>query len=460
MLKRGDKVLIAVSGGQDSVALLHFLLQLRNNFNLSLHIFHLDHMLRGDASKKDAQFVEALAKKESLPSTILSFDVPSYVTEKNLSVEDGAREVRYMLFKKVADEIGVDKIALGHTADDQTETFLMRLLRGSGLKGLSAIPPVRDIFVRPLIEISRKEIEEYCKAQGIKFRVDASNFDLTYLRNKVRYDLIPYLEKYNPNLRETTLQTIEVISDDEQFLDETASREFNRLSLIENGLIRFSLKDLKSLPLAIRRRVLRIGLKVLKGDLEAVEFKHIKDILLDAEKMPKFRRDIPGHLSIIREYNELVLVRRGLLERKKYVEVILDEPGKIEVPELNIKLEMNVIEKKEDLFIRQHISKKESRLAERGGVLVDCLDADKARFPINIRSRLPGDKFYPLGLKGEKKLQDYFVDAKLPERLRDYVPIVVSGGEIVWVVGHRIDDRFKVTKKTQRILKIRARFKK
>ncbi|MDO8885913.1 tRNA lysidine(34) synthetase TilS [Candidatus Oleimmundimicrobium sp.] len=459
MLEFGDKVLVAVSGGQDSVASIYLLLQIRNFFNLDLHVFHLDHMLRGDISKEDAQFVKALAEKEGLPSTILSFDVPLYAAEKNLSVEEGAREARYMLFKKVANEIGANKVALGHTVDDQVETFLMCLLRGSGLKGLRAIPPVRDIFIRPLIEISRRETEEYCRAQGIEFKVDASNFEFTYLRNKIRHNLIPYLEEYNPNLKETILRTIEVVGDDERFLDEIASKEFNRVSVIKEGLIKFSLDDLKALSVAIRRRVLRMGIEILKGDLKGVEFKHIKDLLLDAEKMSKLRRDIPGQIAIIKEYNNIILIRRDLLEKRGHFEVILSGPGKIEIPELNIEFEVCITEVKGDLSSEKGILKDKFCLTKGEANLVANLDADKVHFPIQVRNHLPGDKFFPLGLKGEKKLQDYFVDVKLPERLRDKVPIILSEGEIIWVVGHRIDDRFKVTKETQRILNIKSQFK-
>jgi len=457
MLKSGDKVLVAVSGGQDSVLLFNFFIRLKDIFNLNLHIFHLNHMLRKDDSRKDAVFVRELADKENLPSTVLSYDVPAYIAEKNLSTEEGAREVRYMLLKKVAKDIDADKVALGHTADDQVETFLMRLLRGSGFKGLSAIPPVRDMFIRPLIEVSRKEIEEHCKAHEIKYRVDTSNFDRAYLRNKIRHDLIPYLENYNPNFKETILQTVEIVSDNERYLEKVAEKEFKRISIIEDGLIKFPLEDLKALSLAVRRRILRTGVEVLKGDIKGVEFKHLKDLLLDVERMPKFRRELPGNLVIIKEYGNLVLIKRDLLKRGERVEIVLNVPGRIEISELNVELKVSIIELKEDVFENNRFLKNKPGKTTN---LIAYLDADKVLFPVRVRNRLPGDSFFPLGLKGSKKLQDYLVDAKLPERLRDFVPIVTSKDEIVWVVGHRIDDRFKVTDKTQRALKIEVQFKK
>ncbi|HDP69732.1 MAG TPA: tRNA lysidine(34) synthetase TilS [Actinobacteria bacterium] len=459
MFESGDKVLVAVSGGQDSVLLLHFLIQLKDVFDLSLHIFHLNHMLRGDDSYKDAVFVRDLAEKENLSSTILSYNVPDYIAKKNLSTEEGARKVRYMLLEKVAKDINADKVALGHTADDQVETFLMRILRGSGLKGLSAIPPVRGVFVRPLIEITRKEIESYCKSEGIDFRVDISNFDSTYLRNRVRRDLIPVLEQYNPDLRDTIFQTIRVVSDDNQYLDEIASKEFYSVSAIKNDLISFSLKKLKALPVAVKRRVLRKGIEILKGNLEGIEFKHLKDLLLDAEKMPKFRRDIPGNLAIIREYDNLILIRRNLLEKKKRVEVTLDGLGRIEIPELKVELKASIMKLEGDNFAGERFLKNKFLPSSKIN-LVAYFDADKIDFPISICNRSRGGRFYPLGLEGEKKLQDFFVDVKLPERLRDSVPIVTSfDGEIIWVVGYRIDDRFKVDCKTQRVLEIKAKFK-
>ncbi|MCK4778170.1 MAG: tRNA lysidine(34) synthetase TilS, partial [Actinomycetia bacterium] len=212
MLKKNDKVLVAVSGGPDSVALLNILLTLKTKYNLSLHVFHLDHMIRKEKSRKDAIFVKKLTDRLKLPRTILSFNVPVFSKELGYSLEEAGRKVRYKLYEKVSAQIKADKIALGHQADDQIETFLMRMIRGTGLEGLSGIPPRRgEKIIRPLIETSRDEIESYCFQKNIKFRTDETNLEGSNLRSKIRYYLLPYLLAYNRQFRKNILNLINIV---------------------------------------------------------------------------------------------------------------------------------------------------------------------------------------------------------------------------------------------------------
>ncbi|OGW14579.1 MAG: tRNA lysidine(34) synthetase TilS, partial [Nitrospirae bacterium GWA2_42_11] len=204
MLRYGDSVVVGVSGGPDSVCLLYILNELKEDYNLSLHIAHLHHGFRGSEADEDVRFVQSLSKSLGVPAHIDHIDVPSYIKKTKLSKQAGAREVRYRFFNRLADDIGADKIALGHTADDQAETFLMRLLKGSGLHGLTGISPVRDRIIRPLIDISSDEIKGYLSERDIRYRIDSSNLSPVYLRNKIRLELIPYLAKeYNPNIMDT-----------------------------------------------------------------------------------------------------------------------------------------------------------------------------------------------------------------------------------------------------------------
>lgn len=454
MLAPGDRVLVAVSGGPDSVALLHVLFDLRETLDLELHVFHLNHMMRGKASERDALFVKELADELGLPCTIRSFDVPAYIDERGLSPEEGAREVRYMLLDEVAEEVGASKIALGHQANDQVETFIMRILRGAGMEGLGGIPPVRNRYIRPLIEVGREEIEAYCREERIEFRVDASNLNLSYLRNRVRHRLIPALQEYSPGFRENALKTIEILAADQVFLEEVTEEEFTRIAVTEEKLVKLTRSALLKLPLAIRRRVIREGIRFVKGDLTGIEFKHIEAIS-DYVTLGKgkLQVDLPHGLVAFSEYGAIIVAQKKKLKSPAVGGVLLDIPGATEVRELGVK------------FIADLGSARDFKPSEEKEVAY--LDADELRAPLQgrrpprvetlkIRTRLPGDSFRPLGMKGSRKLQDFFVDEKVPRRRRDRVPILEMNGQIVWVVGYRIDDRFKVTDETRKVLRLKV----
>ncbi len=443
MLAPGDRVLVAVSGGPDSVALLHVLLDLREALGLELHVFHLNHMMRGKASERDALFVKKLADELGLPCTIRSFDVPAYIEERGLSPQEGAREVRYMLLDEVAEEVGASKIALGHQADDQVETFIMRILRGAGMEGLGGIPPARGKYIRPLIEVGREEIEAYCRGKGIEFRVDASNLNLSYLRNRVRHRLIPAFQEYSPAFKENVLKTIEVLVADQAFLEEVTEEEFARIAVTEEKLVKLARSTLLKMPLAIQRRVIREGIRLVKGDLTGIEFKHIETVSdYVASGKGKLQIDLPHGLVVFSEYGTIIVAQKEKLKSPAIGGIPLDIPGTTEVRELGVR------------FTADLGSARDFRPSE--GKEVAYLDADELKAPLKVRTRLPGDSFRPLGMKGSRKLQDFFVDEKVPRRERDRVPILETNGQIVWVVRYRIDDRFKVTEKTRKVLKLRV----
>jgi len=446
MLKKGDKVLVSVSGGPDSVALLHILAALRDELGLKLHVFHLNHMMRKE-SEEDALFVRELAERFDFPSTILSFDVPAYMREEHLSPEEAAREVRYGLLEKVGQEIKANRIALGHHADDQVETFLMRLLRGSGPEGLRGMPPVRGKYIRLLIESTRGQIREYCGEKGIEFRLDISNLGISYLRNKVRHQLIPALERYNPNFKGVILKTMEILSEEQDLLDELAEEKFNEVAVIEEDFprrvsgVKLSCKAIQKLPLAIQRRVLRRGIQLVKGNLRGIEFKHLEEILgYVSGKLPHLQMDLPGGFVTLSEYDTLIITFKERLETPKVPRILLNIPGITDIPSLGIRIRAEFKDAKSERIL------KEDKKA--------YLDADKLKLPLILRTRVPGDSFRPLGMEGEKKLQDFFVDEKVPRRLRDRIPILQGKDHILWVIGYRIDDRAKVDRGTKTILKL------
>ncbi|MDI6800098.1 MAG: tRNA lysidine(34) synthetase TilS [Actinomycetota bacterium] len=452
MILPGDLVMVAVSGGVDSVVLLNILLELKADLGIELCLFHLDHMLRGEESKADAKFVQDLAKGKGLAIETCEFDVAAFAKERGLSIEEAAREVRYNFMTKAAQKMGAQKVALGHSADDRVETFFINLIRGSGLKGLSSIGPKRGIFIRPLIEILRRDIEAYAKERGLRFRLDLSNLDQTFLRNRVRAELIPLLETYNPNLKEVILGNIEVIMGDEALLSELAKIEFERLAVLSEGMAALPFAAAKELKKPIRSRVIRLAVELVKGDLKAIEKDHIEGMFDLKEGI--LRRDLPWGVVIMKEGENLIIIEKGLLAPAEKVEFELKAEDGALATGLDFEFKSSIIEFAKGSLSLLAVAREESKA--KSEIPLAHLDADLLEKSLVIRNWRFGDRFRPLNMAGFKKLSDFFVDIKLARRLRDRVPIVTSGGEIIWVVGLRLDDRFKITDNTKRMLRIEA----
>ena len=281
MLSFNDRVLIGVSGGPDSVTLLNVLLSLKKRYNLSFFIAHLDHMLRGEESDEDANFVKNLAKELGLPCEVKSRNLTEIAQKEHLTLEEAARKYRYKFYLETTKKFKANKIALGHNADDQVETILMRFLRGTGLEGLMGIPPVRGKIIRPLIECSREEIEEYCKENKIEYRVDSSNKEIVYFRNKIRLELLPLLSQgYNKNIKDITLRLRNIISEVSAYLKQETELFFKEVARRENPeTVIIDLKKFTSLPLALKRRIIRKSIEVVKGNLYSISFRHNNEIL-------------------------------------------------------------------------------------------------------------------------------------------------------------------------------------
>jgi len=283
MLEKYDGVLVGVSGGPDSVTLLHVLSGLKKEYALNIVIAHLDHKFRGDESVLDRKFCEDLAGKYNFEIAWDEIDVPKIAEEKGISPEEAARFERYDFFKRVAKEKLISKIAIGHTRDDQAETVLMRIIRGAGMKGLGGISPVKDIhgykIIRPLIEASRKEVEDFIAENDLKFRKDSSNEKTVFTRNKVRLELIPLLEKdFNPNIKEVLANMAENLQIEDEFLAKYGNRKFKSMSKVRQEEISIDMKKFKKQPEAVRKRILRAALKELKGDLRRFTYQHWKEM--------------------------------------------------------------------------------------------------------------------------------------------------------------------------------------
>ncbi len=313
MLQKHDRILAGVSGGPDSITLLHVLNSLKKEYSLNIVIAHLDHKFRGEESAADRKFCEGLAKKYNLEIMWEEIDVPGIAKEKGISPEEAARLARYDFFKRAAKEKNIDKIAVGHTRDDQAETVLMRIIRGAGMKGLGGISPVKEMMgnkiIRPLIEVSRKDVEDFIAEACLRFKKDSSNEKTIFTRNKIRLELIPLLEKdFNPNIKEVLSNMAENLQVENEFLSRYAKRKFKSVSKIKQEEIFIDLKKFKKLPEAVRKRVLRASLEELKGDLRRLTYQHWKEMeeLIDSRPVNSIV-DLPAGISITKDRANIIL---------------------------------------------------------------------------------------------------------------------------------------------------------
>lgn len=437
LLTKRDKVIVALSGGPDSVCLLHILMELAPVYNLSLHIAHVNYQLRGEESLVDEAFVKGMAESLGIPITIKRAEITG---KGRGNIQEIAREIRYNFLKGLAEEIGFDKIALGHTADDQAETFLIRMLRGSGTSGLAGIPLVREgRFIRPLLFISRNGVLDYLREKGIPFREDSTNIKPIYLRNKIRNALIPVLAKeFNKNIVETLSREAEILRTDEEFLKKYVEDLFPE-TIIEKKEreIGLSIPSLEKLHPALKRRIIRRCLEIIKGDLRGISFTHIEDVidrLLTGETGRRI--SLPKGIVLEKNYNTLSI----LIEKKEgtVIPIFVKIPGETLAEPFGIRLKAEIVE--------GPITTTDKRDSI-------AFDLDKIHGDLFLRKRERGDYFYPRGMGGKKKkLKEFFIDIKLPRRERDMSPILATSEGIVWVIGHRTDDRYKVTEETKKIL--------
>jgi len=442
MISEGDSVIVAVSGGPDSVCLLHILHELKDELHIHLVAAHFDHGLRPDEDETETAFVRRLAESLKLPFETAKGHL--LAKKARGSREEVARNARYAFLERVRRKHKAQKIALGHNLNDQAETVLMRLLRGSGTSGLTGIPPCRgNNIIRPLIEIKRPEIENYLKSKQLASVTDSSNLKTDYLRNKIRLELMPLLEGQQPQLAHLLAQTAEILRDEDAYLDRITEAWFNRnVEQSPHHAFKIPIASFLSLPVALRRRVIRNVIGKVKKDLRRISWDHMEAIhrLVQAEK-PQAALSLPGRLTVKRTYDHLIFsasVKRKALR----FDYTLDGSGTYDLKEIGRNLSIEEIRYKKGLRLR-------------GSAWTAFLDAEKLRFPLTLRNFKAGDRFIPFGMKGHKKLKDFFVDLKVPLEQRYSTPILCSGDIPVWVCGFRIDDRFKVIPETKRILKAR-----
>ena len=443
-------IVVSVSGGVDSMTLLHLLYELKDEQDLDLSVAHLDHGVRGEASEEDAEFVREVAGKLGLPSTVEKRDVKK-ISDTAFSLEEAARKVRYDFLAEVREKEAADYVALGHNRDDQVETVLMHLIQGSGLRGLGGMDPVRNFYVRPLLNISRREIRDYAEANGLDYRRDETNRDTGYLRNRVRHELLPELEEnYNPRIRKKVKELSTLAGEAHSFIQEKVTDVLAELEVERApGEIRFPRKELQELHPYLKKAVLRRLILEVRGSLKDVTSSHVRKVIDQLEKNPTAAQlDLPGVRFILRNGTA-----RFLEERKKASE----NSG----VEFDYEIELGEALELEEAGMELTLKRTSGQDIPNPGdfsadSLTEVVDWSKVERPIHVRNRKPGDRFVPLGMDGEKKLKDFFIDEKVPREERNYVPLVCDRNGVIWVVGYRINERYKIKHTTEKGLIMKA----
>ncbi|MCS7286633.1 MAG: tRNA lysidine(34) synthetase TilS [Anaerolineae bacterium] len=462
----GEKIIVGVSGGPDSLCLLHVLNRLKGEWDIKLHAAHLNHMIRGAAADEDAAFVETIAREWGIPCTIETRNVPALAQEKGMSLEEAARYARYEFLAEVATREGARTIAVGHNADDQVETVVMHWVRGSGLAGLRGMLPRSRLVVgskeydlwliRPLLEVTRAEIEAYCRENGLTPRFDLSNLDTTYFRNRLRHELIPYLETFNPRFRELVRRSAQLFADDYDFLRrqveaswrETVEREG------EEGIV-FSLPLWKNLHPAMQRGTLREAIRRMRRGLRDIGWVHIENARRAIlEGRAGLRVTLPHGLVLTTGYGKFFIGEEGFTPQEDLPLLPPSLAGGSE--EIPLKIPDQTHIPQTDWIVKTYVlplSELPAGWEKNPDPWRAFLDRWKISGSIKLRSRRPGDRFRPMGLRGgSKSLHEFMIDEKIPQYLRDRWPLLADEEKILWVVGHHISEEAAITSQTKEVL--------
>ena len=445
LIPPAGRIAVAVSGGGDSVALLHLLAELAAEGHVALAgVVHVNHLLRPPACDEDERFCRRLAAQFDVPCVVETFDVAEVARRDQISIEHAGHRMRHACFGRAADRVGARHVALAHTMDDQAETVLLRMVRGAGAAGLSAMRPHRDRIIRPLLGVTRRELREYLGLRQIGFREDPSNLDTRIPRNRVRHVLMPMLREFSPNIAAVLSREAEIARADNEWLAQCADQEASRVVKRIEGGIAMSVASLSALPPAMSRRIVREALTRVSGRGD-IGFEHVERFrrLVD-ETSGATCVDFPGCRAERVQGDVRVVARkgRGVAERVVTFHYRLEVPGLVAVPEAGVEISAEVTP---------------------AGAVPSSPREVAVRMPVGghltVRNRRPGDRLRPRGLGGHrKKLQDFLVDRKISRGARDRIPLVVDAEDrIIWVVGLGLGDDFRVTTDARSMLTLKVK---
>ncbi|MBT2290060.1 tRNA lysidine(34) synthetase TilS [Paenibacillus albidus] len=428
-----DTIVVAVSGGPDSVALLHVLHEISlTRTPLSLICAHVNHGFR-EESRQEAELVRSLAAKLGIPFELAEFDIPSVMKESGLGPEGTAREKRYEFLIETARRYGARSVALAHHADDQAETVVMRLLRGSGLAGLAGIRWKRIEkkveLIRPFLRINKTALVGLCKEQGYTYAEDASNLLTHYTRNAIRLEVLPFLESYNGRVRQSLLQLADIAGTEDEFMETETAKCFAGIVSANHGKYTFDRAAFAAVPAALQRRLIKLILNYLSAGSSSADFPKIESVRRGTlqEQPTTWILDLGGGLTCVRQYNTILFSSKPPKRQVSYTYQLSLPDSRLWLTEIGKVMTMTLLERV-DFFTQ----------GEDSGKLLAWFDGDELILPLTIRSRLPGDTIKVMGLNGSKKVKDIYIDDKIPASERAVIPLVCDGlGNIVWIPGVR-----------------------
>ncbi len=443
--------MVGISGGPDSVCLLHVLHSLCETLQIKLYAVHINHMLRAGEADADEQYTAELCEKLCIQLSSVQVDVAAMAENLGISLEEAGRKARYREFSRHAQAVGASAIAVAHNRNDQAETVMMNIIRGSGIAGLAGMEFKRGEIIRPLLDISRAEIEQYCEEAGLSPRTDSSNLTELFMRNKVRLGLFPYIEDHFGINMEGTLCRLSVhAAQDNNYLNECALQAYLAATNKKGKeLVELSAEKLVNLHPAVLNRVLKLAIIDVAGSSKGIGTVHYQSLVNLLENCRTgARADLPGGIRAVFAYGILkVFISHSGSDDRGELKFSMDiaVPGIVQVTELEASVVTSIIRDISIDNVEQLVY----------NPFVQFFDYDKLNRGINIRNRRIGDKFAPYGSNGTKKLKEYFIDCKVPREKRSKIPLICMGNQVVWIIGDKISDKFKVTENTKSILKIK-----
>lgn len=450
LIEHGEGVIVGLSGGHDSVCLLHVLHSLSEALQIKLYAVHINHMLRGMEANADEQYAAELCRELGIPFSAIRVDVGAMAKERGVSLEEAGRDVRYREFYKCAQAVGAAKIAVAHNRNDQAETVMMHIIRGSGTAGLVGMEYRRGIIIRPILDITRDEIEKYCREAGLSPRTDRSNLAEEFTRNRVRLGLFPYInENFRINIVDSLCRLSVHAAEDNSFMEQCAKDSYNEaISNKTSGMIELKGEKLSELAPAIRNRVFKLAIVHVAGSstgISSIHYSSLSELVIKGRTGAQ--AELPDGIRAIYSYGILKISDSGSTsmdpEPVNFSRTV-DIPGTVFIPELNAELTTTILS---DINI-------ESCRSLGYNPFMQFFDYGMMNKGINIRNRQKGDFFKPFRSNGTKKLKEYFIDTKIPREQRNRIPLLCIESEVVWVIGDKISDKFRVTENTKSVLKI------
>lgn len=448
LINSGDRILVGLSGGPDSICLLNILFELKKELNIEIGAAHINHLLRGEDAFKDEEYVIKICEEIGIPCFVTRVDINNYSKEHKLSSEMAGRQVRYDFFEEIIKKEGFNKIATAHNANDQAETILFRLMRGTGLEGLTGIKVSRDNkIIRPILCLSRHEVEAYVEQKCLKPRIDKTNFEKIYNRNKIRLDILPYMkENFNEDIIQTLNRMSVLLQKDNEFLERLALNSYKKYCIedVDYFIIK---KEIFKEEEPIISRVLKYALVKYSKSNYDFEMKHINEVSSLNQKGSGKVIDLPNGIYAENIYGDIYIKNKrnkcNINKKEQKTLISKQEINKQIVNFGQFIIEFSVI----DYYQRNAVNLNQDNC-------IQCFDFDKINDNILIRKRIDGDKIIPLGMKGTKKLKDIFIDMKIPKEEREHIPILCFDEKIAWIIGIKISEEYKVTKESEKILKV------